>query len=103
MSPKPDPGRRVGAPTSVPSPLQNRGSYRPPQMVKRPGEGATQPGYVFCGSRDVLTWISIARVPLDDVTGAAGNRATDGPGDAKRVKLNNGAVATNGGAATIVP
>lgn len=38
-NPHADQPRRIGAPVSAASPLQNRGSYKPPQMVKRPAEG----------------------------------------------------------------
>jgi DNA repair and recombination protein RAD52 len=40
VHPQADQTRRIGAPTSA-SPLQNRGSYKPPHMNKRPLEGNT--------------------------------------------------------------
>ena len=39
VNPQADRARRVGMPATAASPLQNRGSYKPPQM-KRPAEGA---------------------------------------------------------------
>lgn len=39
VNPQADQNRRIGAPASMASPLQNRGSYKPPQMMKRPAEG----------------------------------------------------------------
>lgn len=39
VNPQADKTRRVGMPMGVASPLQNRGSYKPPQM-KRPADGA---------------------------------------------------------------
>ena len=39
VNPQADKTRRVGMPTGVASPLQNRSSYKPPQM-KRPADGA---------------------------------------------------------------
>ena len=38
-NPQADQTRRIGAPPNTASPLQNRGSYRPPQMVKRTADG----------------------------------------------------------------
>ena len=38
LKPQADKTRRVGMPAGVASPLQNRGSYKPPQM-KRAAEG----------------------------------------------------------------
>lgn len=39
VNPHTDQTRRIGAPVNAASPLQNRGSYKPPQMMKRPAEG----------------------------------------------------------------
>lgn len=39
VNPQAEQTRRIGAPVSMASPLQNRGSYKPPQMMKRPAEG----------------------------------------------------------------
>ncbi|KAL9127607.1 MAG: hypothetical protein Q9217_003541 [Psora testacea] len=66
VNPQADKGRKVGMPVSA-SPLQNRGSYKPPQM-KRPAEGG--------------------RSALEDVTSASVNvPAVDGGGDLKRQRI----------------
>ena len=39
VNPQGDQNRRIGMPGMAPSPLQNRHSYKPPQMLKRPAEG----------------------------------------------------------------
>ena len=64
INPQSDKSRRVGMPMPVASPLQNRGSYKPPQM-KRPIED------------------SGLRLALDDVT----NVVSDVGGDVKRHKI----------------
>lgn len=64
VNPQTDKTRRVGMPMGAASPLQNRGSYKPPQM-KRPVENN--------GTRSAL----------GDVT----NVASDGGGDVKRQKV----------------
>ena len=63
-NPQSDKSRRVGMPMAVASPLQNRGSYKPPQM-KRPVDN------------------SGPRLALGDVT----NVVSDVGGDAKRHKI----------------
>lgn len=74
VNPQLDATRRIGAPGS-PSPMANRGQYKPPTM-KRPidGAGAGPP-----------------RVPLVDLpaNGALGTALGDAGGDAKRQRLNN--------------
>ena len=42
VNPQWDPTRRIGAPGGMPSPLQNRGSYKPP-LMKRPAEDSAGP------------------------------------------------------------
>ena len=64
VNPQSDKTRRVGMPMGASSPLQNRGSYKPPQM-KRPVEN------------------SGPRSALGDVT----NVASDAGGDVKRQKI----------------
>lgn len=64
VNPQSDKTRRVGMPMGAPSPLQNRGSYKPPQM-KRPVEN------------------SGPRLALSDVT----NVVIDASGDVKRQKV----------------
>ena len=64
VNPQTDKTRRVGMPIGVASPLQNRGSYKPPQM-KRPVEN------------------SGPRSALGDVT----NMVPNGGGDLKRQKI----------------
>lgn len=64
VNPQSDKTRRVGMPMGAPSPLQNRGSYKPPQM-KRPVEN------------------SGPRLALCDVT----NVVIDASGDVKRQKV----------------
>ena len=60
--------RKVGMPMGAASPLQNRGSYKPPQM-KRPAESTG------------------ARSALEDVTNASVNVSTDAAADVKRQKI----------------
>lgn len=55
-------------PGAIASPLQNRGSYKPPQM-KRPAE------------------TNAPRFVLGDVTAASINVATDDSGDVKRQRV----------------
>lgn len=63
-----DKTRKVGMPMGAASPLQNRGSYKPPQM-KRPAESTG------------------ARSALGDVTNASVNVSADAAGDVKRQKI----------------
>ena len=72
-NPQMDATRRIGAPGS-PSPMANRGQYKPPTM-KRPVDGGGGPG----------------RVPLVDLpaNGAIGNSTVDVGGDAKRQRTTN--------------
>ena len=72
VNPQTDKTRRVGMPMGAASPLQNRSSYKPPQM-KRPGEN------------------SGPRSALGDVT----NMVPDGGGDLKRQKIELEARAVN--------
>jgi DNA repair and recombination protein RAD52 len=73
MNPALDNTRRIGAPGS-PSPMANRGQYKPPTM-KRPIDGGG----------------GTARVPLVDLhaNGAISIGTGDAAGDAKRQRLNN--------------
>jgi DNA repair and recombination protein RAD52 len=75
VNPQLDATRRIGAPGS-PSPMANRGQYKPPTM-KRPIDGMGGGG--------------LARVPLVDLpaNGAIGAAIGDAGGDAKRQRLNN--------------
>jgi len=80
VNPQTDKTRRLGMPVGAASPLQNRGSYKPPQM-KRPAENnATRPA-------------------LGDVTAASVNVATEDGGDIKRQRLGSEhqGVSSNGG------
>ena len=72
VNPQTDKTRRVGMPMGAASPLQNRSSYKPPQM-KRPVEN------------------SGPRSALGDVT----NMVPDGGGDSKRQKMELEARAVN--------
>ena len=72
VNPQTDKTRRVGMPVGAASPLQNRSSYKPPQM-KRPVENS--------GPRSALS----------DVT----NMVPDGGGDSKRQKIELEARAVN--------
>ena len=56
-------------PVGAASPLQNRGSYKPPQMTKRPAEGVE------------------GRAALGDVTNASINVGNDYGGDFKRQRI----------------
>jgi DNA repair and recombination protein RAD52 len=65
--------RKIGAPGgNSPSPMANRGSYKPPTVVKRPVDGG-------------------GRTPLTDLgpNGAIGSGGADGGGDVKRQRLNS--------------
>ena len=73
INPQSDKIRRVGMPIGIASPLQNRGSYKPPQ-IKRPVE------------------ISEPRLALGDVT----NTVSDAGGDVKRQKIRFEAEGVNG-------
>lgn len=65
VNPQTDKARKVGMPSAA-SPLQNRGSYKPP-MMKRPAEGG--------------------RPALGDVTSGAVNVPSDAGGEAKRQRV----------------
>ncbi len=80
VNPQTDKTRRVGMPVGAASPLQNRGSYKPPQM-KRPAE--------TIGTRQAL----------GDVTLASVNASTDDGGDVKRQRYGSEyqAASSNGG------
>lgn len=67
VNPQTDKARKVGMP-GMASPLQNRGSYKPPQM-KRPADS------------------SGARSALGDVTSASVNMVSDATGDVKRQRI----------------
>lgn len=67
-NPQSDKMRKVGMPMAAASPLQNRGSYKPPQM-KRPAES------------------NGARSALGDVTNASINMSADANGDVKRQRI----------------
>lgn len=73
VNPQLDATRRIGAPAS-PSPIANRGQYKPPTMKRPIDDGG--------GS---------ARVPLVDLpaNGAIGTVTGDAGGDAKRQRVNN--------------
>ena len=64
VNPQSDKTRRVGMPMGAPSPLQNRGSYKPPQMKRAVENGGP-------------------RLALGDVT----NVVSDAGGDVKRQKV----------------
>ena len=64
INPQSDKTRRVGMPMGAPSPLQNRGSYKPPQMKRAVEHGGP-------------------RLALGDVT----NVVSDASGDIKRQKV----------------
>lgn len=64
INPQSDKTRRVGMPMGAPSPLQNRGSYKPPQMKRAVENGGP-------------------RLALGDVT----NVVSDAGGDVKRQKV----------------
>jgi len=76
VNPQGDKTRRVGMP-GMASPLQNRGSYKPPQM-KRPAD------------------VGGARFALGDVTSASVNVASDAGGDMKRQRFGTEAQGANG-------
>ena len=78
VNPQSDKTRRVGMPMGAACPLQNRGSYKPPQM-KRPVEN------------------SGPRSALGDVT----NIASDAGGDVKRQKMGLEAQGVNSNEATL--
>ena len=67
-NPQSDKMRKVGMPMGAASPLQNRGSYKPPQM-KRSAE------------------INMVRSALGDVTNASVNVSADVGGDVKRQRI----------------
>lgn len=68
VNPQTDKNRRLGMPVGCASPLQNRGSYKPPQM-KRPAEA------------------NGIRPALGDMTAASVNIATEDGNDVKRQKV----------------
>ena len=41
VNPQADQARRIGMPSAMASPLQNRNSYKPPQIMKRPADGSS--------------------------------------------------------------
>ena len=69
VNPQTDKARRLGMPGGGASPLQNRGSYKPPSM-KRPVEP------------------NDARAALGDVTAASLNRTSDDGSDVKRQRVD---------------
>ncbi|KAL6714922.1 DNA repair protein rad52 [Lecanora helva] len=83
VNPQTDKTRRLGMPGGSPSPLQNRGSYKPPSM-KRPAES------------------NLVRSALGDVTAASVNEAVADAGDEKRPRISMEAQGTgNGGALNV--
>ncbi|MCJ1476691.1 DNA repair protein rad52 [Lambiella insularis] len=74
VNPQADQARRIGMPGAAASPLQNRNSYKAPQMTnKRPAEDGT---------------VHYGRPPLSDVTSASANAPIDlNKVDIKRPKL----------------
>ena len=74
INPQSDKTRRVGMPMGAPSPLHNRGSYKPPQMKRAVENGGP-------------------RLALDDVT----NVVSDAGGDVKRQKVALTAQSVNSG------
>ncbi len=70
VNPQTDKSRRVGMPVGAASPLQNRGSYKPPQMKRPAGSDAMRPA-------------------LGDVTSASVNASTDDGGDVKRQRFGS--------------
>ncbi len=84
VNPQADQNRRIGMPLGgAASPLQNRNSYKPPQM-KRPLEG----GQYHQGQQQQQQ----QRPPLGDVTNVPVESGTGIGGDVKRQKVGNGAV-----------
>lgn len=79
VNPETDKTRRVGMPVGAASPMQNRASYKPPQM-KRPAE------------------TNATRLALGDVTATSVNASTDDGADVKRQRfgLEHQAVSNNG-------
>ncbi|MCJ1260029.1 DNA repair protein rad52 [Lignoscripta atroalba] len=75
VNPQTDQARRIGMPGGAASPLQNRNSYKPPQMMKRPADGSAA---------------QYARPALNDVTLASVNVPLDSGADNKRQKIGNG-------------
>ena len=67
VNPQTDRARRVGMPTGSGSPLQNRSSYKPPQMMKRPA--------------------AVEGQALKDITAASINAGGDSVDAAKRQKM----------------
>lgn len=68
VNPALDASRRIGMPGGMQSPLANRSAYKPPSMKRGPPTDA----------------IAAGRPPLADI----GNvQQPDGPGDAKKVKV----------------
>lgn len=97
VNPGVDQARRIGMPGMAASPLQNRNSYKPPQM-KRPAEPNLNQ-YVACSwSQHCLPYavadpFSATRPALGDVTTASVNVPPDdlvAVGDSKRQRVGNG-------------
>lgn len=94
VNPQSDPSRQIGMP-SIPSPLANRGGYKPPAM-KRPAPGNETPGPGGGPGRMPLTDVSnmaaSPKGPPGVVEGTKGPDAaigTDVGGDAKRSKISS--------------
>ncbi|MCJ1431989.1 DNA repair protein rad52 [Xylographa pallens] len=88
VNPQADQARKIGMPNTAGSPLQNRNSYKPPQMtMKRPAEsGGPQFGHPA----------------LNDITSVSANAPIDtGGGGTKRPKITHNG--QSGGAGTNVP
>lgn len=94
VNPGVDQARRIGMPGMAASPLQNRNSYKPPQM-KRPADPIVNQ-YVACyWSQHLLPYavadhFSATRPALGDVTTASVNVTPDGliaAGDSKRQRV----------------
>ena len=89
VNPQTDQARRIGMPNAAGSPLQNRNSYKPPQMTKRPAEG-NPAQYVAQTNNLLVNLANLIRFPrpaLSDVTSASVNTPLNTDGEAKRQKL----------------
>ncbi|KAL9092517.1 MAG: hypothetical protein Q9165_004321 [Trypethelium subeluteriae] len=99
VNPQSDPSRRIGMPAGgAPSPLANRGGYRPPVM-KRPAPGSEAPGAEGERGRMPLTDVSNLTVDIhapssggNGVKGAGAGAGThvETGGDSKRMKVDGG-------------
>ena len=99
VNPQTDPGRRIGMPVGgAPSPLANRGGYKPPTM-KRPALGPDLSG--IGGGQGRMPLSDVSNMTVDVHTPSVGGERTKGAdmaigiddkggGDKKRAKLADG-------------